>query len=130
MVMNDTLAMALSSVLNSEKLSRADVVIFPDSKIIKEVLTVMNKHGYVGKYEEIKDSKGNRLKIHLLSKINNCNAIKPRFSVMLSEYDKFEKRFLPAKDFGILVISTNKGIMTHLEAKEKKLGGKLLAYCY
>ena len=25
---------------------------------------------------------------------------------------------------------TTKGIMTHTEAKEKKLGGRLIAYCY
>jgi small subunit ribosomal protein S8 len=130
MVMNDTLSAALSSVNNSERISRKEVVLFPVSKIIKEVLDVMNKEGYIGKYEEIQDSKGNRMKLNLLGKINKCGSIKPRFSVMLDEYEKFEKRFLPAKDFGILIISTNKGIMTNIQAKEKKIGGKLLAYCY
>ncbi len=46
------------------------------------------------------------------------------------EFEKFEKRFLPAKDFGFLILSTSKGIMTHLAAKEKSIGGKLLAYVY
>ena len=41
-----------------------------------------------------------------------------------------EKRYLPAKDFGILIMSTSKGIMTHYDAKKKNLGGKLLSYCY
>ena len=130
MAMNDTLSAALSSILSAERNSKNELVIFPSSKIIKEVLSAMDKNGYIGEHKEIKDSKGNKLKIYLLGKINKCGAIKPRFSVTLDEYDKFEKRFLPAKDFGILVISTNKGIMTHIQAKEKKLGGKLLAYCY
>lgn len=130
MVMNDTLSAVMSKIYNAEKISKKLVVIFPTSKIMKKILTVMNNNAYVGDHEEIKDSKGNYLKINLLGKINKCGAIKPRFSVMLSEYEKFEKRFLPAKDFGILIVSTSKGIMTHIQAKEKKLGGKLLAYCY
>ncbi len=130
MVLNDTLSAALSNAMNAERISREEAVIFPASKIIKQVLSVMHKSGYVGELKEIQDSKGNRLKVKLLGKINNCCAIKPRFSVTLKEYEKFEKRFLPAKDFGIIVVTTNKGIMTHLQAKEKKLGGKLLAYCY
>ncbi len=130
MVMNDTLSAALSGIYNSEKISRTEATIYPTSKIIREVLSVMNKNGYIGEFKEIKDSKGNRLIVNLMGKINKCGAIKPRFSVTLDEYEKFEKRFLPAKDFGIIVVTTNKGIMTHIEAKEKKLGGKLLAYCY
>lgn len=130
MVMNDTLAAALSHILNCEKVSKTEVVIFPGSKTLKEVLRVMNEHGYIGEVKEVKDSKGNSLHISLLRKINKCGAIKPRFAVGVNEYEKFEKRFLPAKNFGIIVVTTNKGIMTHTQAKEEKLGGKVLAYCY
>lgn len=130
MAMNDTLAAALSNILNAEKRSVNEAVIFPSSRIIKQVLKAMHNNGYIGEVEEIKDSKGNSLKVNLLGRINKCGSIKPGFSVTLKEYEKFEKRFLPAKDFGILIITTNKGIMTHTEAREKKLGGKLLAYCY
>jgi small subunit ribosomal protein S8 len=48
----------------------------------------------------------------------------------MDEYEKFEKRFLPAKGVGVLIVSTIKGIMTHEEAKGKTLGGRLIAYCY
>ena len=130
MTMNDTLAAALSAVMTAEKLSRNEVVVFPSSKILKQVLDVMHKNGYLGEHKETKDSKGICMRITLLGKINKCGAIKPRFSVTLDEYEKFEKRFLPAKDFGIIIVTTNKGIMTHIQAKEKQLGGKLLAYCY
>ena len=44
--------------------------------------------------------------------------------------EKFEKRYLPAKDFGILLVTTNKGVMTHEEAKKNHVGGKLLAYVF
>jgi small subunit ribosomal protein S8 len=31
---------------------------------------------------------------------------------------------------GILVVSTSKGVIAHHEAREKNLGGRLLAYVY
>ena len=130
MVLNDTLANALSKILNHEIISKKEVNIFPSSKVIKEVLDIMNNKNYIGKYTLIKENCGEILKLELLGKINKCGVIKPRFSVKSDGYEKFEKRFLPAQNFGILIVSTTKGIMTNEEAKKKNLGGKLLAYIY
>jgi len=90
----------------------------------------MNEHNYLGAFEEIADGKGNFLKVNLLGNLNKCGVIKPRFSTKKNAFEKWEKRYLPAKDFGIIIISTPYGIMTHNQAKEKNTGGKLLAYCY
>ncbi len=127
---NDPLAAALAKILNAEKVGKREVLIKPASKLIKEVLALMNNHSYVGSYEEIEDEKGNVLKLNLLGNVNKCGVVKPRFSTKNNTYEKWEKRYLPSKDFGIIVVSTSKGIMTHYQAKEKKVGGKLLAYCY
>jgi len=62
--------------------------------------------------------------------LNKCGAIKPRFSTTIDEFTKFEKRFLPAANFGFLVVSTSRGVVVHKEAIKNNLGGKLLAYCY
>jgi len=129
-MLNDALANALSKVLNAERRSKSECLIKPSSKIIKKVFEVMKDGNYIGNFVEISDNRGNVLKINLLGKINKCNAIKPRYAVKIDEFEKFEKRYLPAKGFGIIIISTNKGIVTLDEAKEKKMGGKLLAYCY
>jgi small subunit ribosomal protein S8 len=130
MVLNDNLASALSKIKNAEIRSKKEIIIFPYNNVIKKVLDIMNAHNYLGKYEEVEESKGNYLRLNLLGNINNCNVIKPRFSVKVADFEKYEKRFLPAKNIGILIISTNQGIMTHEEAKKKNLGGKLLAYVY
>ena len=68
--------------------------------------------------------------INLIGNINKCGVVKPRFSLTKKNYENFEKRYLPAKDFGFLIVSTPKGIMIHKEALEKGMGGKLLAYVY
>ena len=129
-MLNDPLANALSNILNKENAKTKECLIKPSSKIIKEVLKIMKDNYYVGEFKETEDSKGNILRINLLNNINKCGVIKPRFSVKKDGYEKFEKRFLPAKDFGILIVSTPQGIMTNNEAKKKSIGGKLLAYCY
>jgi small subunit ribosomal protein S8 len=129
-MLNDTLATALSMILNMEKIGKKECLIRPTSKIIKVVLKIMNENNYIGTFDEVVTKKGNMLKVNLLGNINKCGAIKPRYSVKKSGYEKFEKRYLPAKDFGIIFVSTPKGIMTHMEARKKSIGGKLIAYCY
>ncbi|RMF05958.1 30S ribosomal protein S8 [Candidatus Woesearchaeota archaeon] len=130
MSLNDPLANALSHILNSEKVAKKKIVIRPTNKIIENVLKLLQENNYVGSYEIIEDSKGNSLVLNLLGRINKCGAVKPRFPVKVTEFEKFEKRYLPAKNFGILVVSTPQGLMTHEDAKKKGIGGKLLAYCY
>lgn len=130
MTLNDPLSSILSKINNAEKVGKTDCSFFPSSKVIKAVLNIMHEHGYIGEVKEIEDSKGNILNVKLLGNINKTNAIKPRFSVTKDDFTKFEKRFLPAMGMGIMMISTSKGIMTVDEAKQKLIGGKLIAFCY
>jgi len=130
MPLNDPLAACLSKIMNAERVSKTTCLIKPSSKIIKKVLEIMNENMYIGQVKEIQESRGNHLEVDLIQKINNCNVIKPRFNVKNKLFEKYEKRYLPAKDFGIIVVSTSLGIMTHKEAKKKGIGGKLIAYCY
>ena len=127
---NDPLAACLAKLFNAERVGKRDVVVKPASKMIKVILGLLNDHHYIGVFEETVDDRGGWLNIPLLGNINKCGVIKPRFAAKNTEYEKWEKRYLPAKDFGILIISTPQGVMTHTQAKEKKLGGRLLAYCY
>lgn len=130
MVLNDPLANCLSTILNNELRNKRECVVAPASKLIGNVLRVIQKHGYIGEFEFIDDGRAGKFRIQLLGRINKCGVIKPRYSVKIKEMEFFEKRYLPAKDMGILIISTPKGVMSHKEAVENHVGGKLLAYVY
>lgn len=130
MSLNNPLANVLSHIQIYEQLGKREVVTKNNSKLIKKSLEILQTEGYIGSYEEIIDSKGNILKINLLGAINKLNVIRPQFQIKLDEFEKFEKRYLPAKNFGVIIISTSQGLMTHNEAKEKKVGGRLILYCY
>jgi len=130
MSLNDPIGAALSKIVNAEKIGNKECSIKFAGKLMKSIFDVMKDSKYIGSYQEIIDTRGNYLKINLLGNINNCGVIKPRYPVKLDGYEKFEKRYLPAKDFGIIFVSTNQGIMTHHDAKKKNIGGKLIAFVY
>lgn len=129
-MLNDPLANVLSYMNNHEKLGRKEIVVGNNSKFIRQVLSILQESNYVGEFKEVEDSNGKLLLINLIGAINKIGVITPRFNVKKDNYEKFEKRYLPAKDFGVMIVSTSKGLMTHMQAKEKGLGGRLICYCY
>ncbi|MBN1175214.1 30S ribosomal protein S8 [Candidatus Woesearchaeota archaeon] len=130
MSLNDTLATVLSQIDNAVHVGKSSITTKHGSKQIKTVLSIMHDKGYIGNYEEVIDSKGNYFVVSLIGSLNKCGVVKPRFSVKADQLERYEKQFLPARDFGVLIISTNQGMMSHIEAKEKGIGGRLISYCY
>jgi small subunit ribosomal protein S8 len=127
---NDPLANALSKINNAEKANKEEVIITPISNLLIEVLEIMKDKGYIKDFEVKEENKKRYAIVKLSHNLNKCNAIKPRFFVGKDEYEKYEKRYLPAVNFGYLVVSTSQGLMTNEEAKEKGIGGVLIAYFY
>lgn len=130
MTLMDPLADALTNMRNNEMQGNNTCAIKPASKMIGHVLRTMQKEEYIGDFEYVDDGKAGQFVIELEGNINKCGVIKPRHAVKTDEFEKFEKRYLPSKNFGIMIITTPEGIMTHIEAKEKGIGGRLLAYIY
>lgn len=126
----DPIADALTHIQNSETASKRAIVVAPGSKLLKEILRVMNEKGYVGKIEEVQERHKRMYKVELLGKINHVAAIKPRYAVQKNDFERYEKRYLPSREIGTIIVSTSQGVMTHGESKEKAIGGRLLAYIY
>ncbi|MDD2665629.1 MAG: 30S ribosomal protein S8 [Methanocellales archaeon] len=123
----DSLASALSTIKNAENIGKQECVL-KASKLIGSVLKVMQDQGYIRSFEFIDDE--GLFKVQLHGKINKCGVIKPRFSVRKTDFEKWEKQFLPARDFGTLILTTSEGVIPHYKAKEKGIGGALLAYVW
>jgi len=126
---HDLISDVLSAIKNGDKYGKKETIT-PSSKLVKNILLILQKNNYIGDFEFMDDKKGGKFKIQLLGKINGCNSIRPRFYIRRGEYEKYEKRWLPAIGFGFLIVSTTKGVMIHNDAKEKGLGGALLGYVY
>ena len=90
----------------------------------------MQLNGYIGEFEFIDDGRQGKFKVQLMGRINKCGSVKPRFAVKVTEFESWEKKFLPSRNVGIMVVSTPQGVIAHREAQEKNTGGRLLAFVY
>jgi small subunit ribosomal protein S8 len=126
----DLLNDALVALRHADRDGKPKVEIEPTSKLIAEVLRIFREHHYIDEFTFVSTGKGGKYDVRLSRRINSCGVIKPRVSVAHDRLERYESRFLPAQDFGILVLSTNRGVLSHQEARELKIGGRLLAYVY
>lgn len=124
---HDIVADALNMIKNAKKSKKENVNINRISNLLIEILKIMKQKGAIKKYKINSQEKSIEITI---GNLNNCNVIKPRFSVTKENIEKYRRRYLPSRNFGTVIISTNKGIMTHEEAKLENIGGSLIAYFY
>ncbi|HUI24410.1 MAG TPA: 30S ribosomal protein S8 [Nitrososphaerales archaeon] len=124
------LANLFSSLQNAELRNKKECVVIPASTLASEVLRVLQKRRYIGEFEFIDDGVGGKLRVQLLGRINKCGVISPRFPVRSLKLVEWEHRYLPAVGVGTLIVSTSQGVMSHVEAQEKKIGGRLVGYVF
>ncbi|MCK4757376.1 MAG: 30S ribosomal protein S8 [Thermoplasmata archaeon] len=127
---HDPLNDAMSQINNAEKVGKRQCTVTPSSKLIGRVLKTMQDNGYIKEFEYLDDGRSGKFQVTLNGNINKCGVIKPRFSVRKAELEKFESRYLPAQDFGVLILTTTEGVITHAQARDLGVGGRLLAYVY
>ena len=123
----DIVADALNMIMNAKKAKKTEVKIKRISNLLIEVLKIMKQEDVVKKYKI--NSKDKTIEI-TIGNFTDCRAIKPRFTVDKTQIEKYRRRYLPARNLGIMIVSTNKGLMTHEEAQKEKIGGCLVAYFY
>ena len=122
---HDVVADGLNMLRNAQKAGKEEVKIKIISNVLIEVLKIMKQQGAIKKYKI--DAKEKSLVV-TIGDLNECKAVKPRFTCSVDQIEKYRRRYLPARDIGFLILSTNKGLMTYKEALEENIGGCLIAY--
>ena len=123
----DVVADALNMIKNAKKAGKEIIGIKRISTLLIEILKIMKQKNAIKKYKI--NPKNKKVEI-TLGEISECKAIKPRFTVKKDQIEKYQRRYLPARGIGTMIISTSKGLMTHEEALEENIGGCLIAYFY
>ena len=121
----DIVADGLNCIMNAKRASKSFVTLKHSSKFLQGVLAIGKLRGYIADYKTT--SEGLVVEI---GTVHKCRAVKPRYVVKVKDIDKYMRRYLPAKGMGILIISTNKGLVTHQTALENGIGGSIIAYFY
>jgi len=123
----DIVADALNMIKNAKKAGKDNVKIKIISNLLIEVLKIMKQKGAIKRYKiNVKDKS---LEV-TIGDLSECKAVKPRFSANKEQIEKYRRRYLPSRNLGTVIVSTNKGLMTHEESQEEKIGGSLIAYFY
>jgi small subunit ribosomal protein S8 len=104
----------------------------PSSSMIKAILAILKKEGYIDDFKFIEDKKQGTLRIYL-----KYVAGKPAITKIrrvsrpgLRLYVKKDKIPTVLRGRGIAIVSTSHGLITNVEAKEKNLGGEVIGYIW
>ena len=127
---SNILANLFSAMYNNEMRNKKECLVVPSSNLATKILGALQTSKYIGEFETIDDGIGGKIRIQLLGRINRCGVISPRFAVKAKEFGKWERQYLPAVGIGVLIVSTPQGVMSHKEAQEKQVGGRLIGYVY
>jgi small subunit ribosomal protein S8 len=131
MVMTDPIADMLTRIRNANQM-RHEVVEMPASRIKLQVLEVLKHEGFINDVEYIEDSKQGILRVYL-KYVKNERVIKGLKRISkpgLRVYVKYDELPKVLNGLGIAVISTSEGILTDREARQKQIGGEVLAYVW
>lgn len=90
----------------------------------------MQKGGYINEFTIVDDARAGKIVVELNGRLNKCGVISPRFDLPVRRFENFVNSILPSRQFGVVIISTNEGIMTHTEAFSRQIGGKVIGYFY
>lgn len=131
MVMTDPIADMLTRIRNANH-ARHEKVLIPASRLKMDILQVLLNEGYISGFEKIEDDKQGLLSVTL--KYNNkervIKGLKRISKPGLRVYAKTNELPKVLNGLGIALISTSSGVMTDREARQKKLGGEVLAFVW
>ena len=122
----DIVADGFNEIMNAKRIGKRELTIKRYSKVLLNLFEMMKTNGHID-YSVDEDAK--TVSVNII-KLNVCKAVKPRYYAGVADIDKYLRRYLPSRNFGNLVISTNKGLLNHKEAVKNNLGGSVIAYFY
>lgn len=132
MVMTDPIADLLTRIRNANMV-RHEKLEVPASKVKKEVAEILKREGFVRDVEYIEDNKQGIIRIFLKYGANNervITGIKRISKPGLRVYAKADEVPKVLNGLGIAIVSTSQGVLTDKEARNKQVGGEVLAYVW
>ena len=132
MGMTDPIADMLTRVRNANQAGH-EKVSMPSSKKLVEIARIMQEEGFVAGYEVVSDKPVDTLEVTLKYGKNKDKTIRG-----IKRISKPGLRIYAGKDdlprvlggLGCAIISTSSGVMTDRDARQKGIGGEVMAYIW
>jgi small subunit ribosomal protein S8 len=130
-VVTDTISDMLTRIRNANMVKH-QIVQIPSTKMSLAITEILKEEGFIEDFENYSENEKKYLLISLkyigksrkpvICKIQRVS--KPGLRV----YTNSKKLPRVLNDLGIAILSTSKGVMTNLKAKELGIGGEVLCY--
>ncbi|MDP3559777.1 MAG: 30S ribosomal protein S8 [Legionellaceae bacterium] len=127
MSMHDPIADMLTRVRNAQQMRHLEVAM-PSSKMKEQIAQVLKKEGYILDYALNAESNNTKTLTIQLKYFKDRPVIAriTRISRPGLRIYKSYKKLSPVSGFGIAILSTSRGIMSHLLAKAQGVGGEVI----
>jgi len=132
-MVNDTISDTLTRIRNAN-LVKHQIVQIPHTKMSLAIIKILKEEGFIENFENYIENKKHYLLISLkyigksrkpvISEIRRIS--KPGLRI----YSGSKQLPKVLDNLGIAILSTSKGIMTNLKAKELGVGGEVLCYIW
>ncbi|MCC2230448.1 30S ribosomal protein S8 [Hominifimenecus microfluidus] len=133
MTMSDPIADMLTRIRNANT-AKHDTVDIPSSKMKLAIADILVKEGYIAKYELIEDGSFKTIRVTLKYGADKnekiITGLKRISKPGLRVYAGAEELPKVLGGLGVAIISTNEGVMTDKEARQKNVGGEVLAFVW
>lgn len=132
MSMNDPIADMLTRVRNANSAGK-ETVSMPSSKKLVEIARIMKEEGYITSFDVVSAEPRDVLEITLKygeKKARTIRGIKRISKPGLRIYAGKDELPRVLGGLGTAVISTSQGVMTDRDARQKGIGGEVVAYIW
>ena len=126
-MVNDTLSDMLVRIKNAQKMAKKTVTVI-DSKLNRSVCEVLVSEGFIESYDQMQIENKPFITIQLKYYIGQpvISMVKRVSKSSLRVYKQCREIPRIIDGFGVMVLSTSKGVMSHIKAKLANLGGEVL----
>lgn len=132
-VVTDTISDMLTRIRNATMVKH-QIVQIPVTKMSVAIATILKEEGFIVDFEDYQEDNRKYLLIFLKytgkSKKSVINKIKRVSKPGLRVYANSKELPRVLDNLGLAIMSTSKGVMTNLKAKELGIGGEVLCYIW
>jgi small subunit ribosomal protein S8 len=131
MARTDLIADAFTSVRNA-LMAKKETVDVPASNVLRKVFELLKNDGYIETFKEIEDKKQGVLRIYLkyIAGKPAIRTIKRISNPGVRRYVKKVKIPKVLRGKGMAIVSTSKGVVTDVQARELGVGGEVIGYIW
>ena len=132
-MVTDNISDMLTRIRNAHMVKH-QIVQIPATKMSFAIVKILQKEGYIENFENFEENNKQYLLLSLkyigksrkpvISKLKRVS--KPGLRI----YTNSKKLPIVLDNLGIAIISTSKGVITNIEAKELGVGGEILCYIW